>query len=387
MSIQPVLGPYQFATADEDLTCGCGGTYCTPFINNDVIAFQIGSAYSCCEELDGCSELTAACVASQSLTSDLTFVQATSNISFTGQAFVANNWILKGNATFAANTKYIINFKFRGHTSFESVAARIGTTDSAIEITGNGDFSLVVDPAYGVDTAADWGIIATGGDTEVTAVLEAMTVCVYREYSAALYDSEGVEVVTIPMTQGATGNQMFELALSIPGEIPEGCYEIRLTEDCADTTYISQSLAFKASIPCQGVPEFKTLLFKWRNRNDAFGYDYTTDTTYYNYVRVFGRLKHPTFPDDTEIPTFSNNTNAVINARVQKLWKVALSDLPEYVHNAISTMRRHSDFQIDGTAFVVADGSYSPNWRKSSELATVEFEAFDQSFDGVSTNC
>lgn len=384
MSIQPVLGPYQFATADENLTCGCGGTYCTPFINGDTIAFQIGSAYSCCEELEGCSQLTSACVASLSLTSDLTFVQATYNISFTAQAFAANEWILKGNATFAANTKYIIYFKFREHTSFESVKARIGTTDSTLSVTGNGDFALVVDPAYGAPTAADWGIIATGGDTVVTAVLESLVVCSYKEFTAKLYDSEGAEILTLNRQEGATGNQAFEVPLQIPAEVPAGCYEVRLTEDCTATTYISQCLALVASDDCNLAP---TLLFKWRNRNDAFGFDYTTDTTYYNYVRVIGRLKHPTFPDDTEIPTFSNNTNTVINARVQKLWKVVLNDLPEYVHNAISTMRRHSDFQIDGTAFVVADGSYSPNWRKSSELATSEFEAFDQSFDGVSTNC
>lgn len=387
MSIQPVLGPYQFATADEELTCGCGGNYCTPFINNDVIAFQIGSAYSCCEFTDGCEQLTDACVTSAALTSDLTFVQATLNISFTAQAFVANDWILQGNTTFAANTKYIISFKFREHTSFETVKARIGTTDSTLSITGNGDFALVVDPAYGAPTAADWGIIATGGDTVVTAVLESLTVCVYREFSSFLYDSEGNQIAEITRQEGTTGNQIFDLPLTIPGELPEGCYEVRLTEDCGDVEYISQCLTFMTSIPCGGKPEFKTLLFKWRNRNDAFGYDYTTDTNYYNYVRVYGRLKHPTFPDDTEIPTFSNNTNQVINARVQKLWKVALGDLPEYIHSVISTMRRNSDFQIDGVNFVVSDGSYSPNWRPSSELATVEFEAFDQSFDGVSTNC
>lgn len=385
MSILPILGPYQFATADENLNCGCGGLYCTPFINNDVIAFQIPSSQSCCEELAGCSQLTDECVTSQTLTSDLTYTQAGFNISFNAAAFVANDWILKGNASFAANTKYIIRFNFREHTSFTTVQAQIGPTQSSITITGNGDFQLVVDPALGAPTSLDWGIIVTGGDTVLTAVLESLSVCVYREFTAALYDSDGANVASITRQEGATGNQIFDFPVNIPAEIPTGCYEVRITEDCDDTVYISQCLTFLSGVSC--APPNSTLQFKWRNRNDAFGFDYTTDATYYNYVRVVGRLKHPTFPDDTEISTFSNNTNAVINARVQKLWKVALNDLPEYVHSTISTMRRHSDLQIDGVPFVVADGSYSPEWRKSSDLATSEFEAFDQSFDGVSTNC
>lgn len=387
MSIQPILGPYQFATADEELNCGCGGDYCTPFINGDVIAFQVPASSACCESVAGCAELTGACVAEQVLTSDLTFVQATYNISFTAQAFVADDWVLKGNTTFLANTKYVICFCIREHTTTTVIKAAIGTVESTIEVTGNGNFCLTVDPALAMNTVLDWGIIVTGGDDELTLTLECLSVCVYRQFTATLFNSEGEEIQDLTRTEGATGNQIFEFSLVIPGEIPAGCYEVRLTNTCDGNTYISQCLTMMASIPCAGKPEFKNLLFKWRNRNDAFGFDYTTDTTYYNYVRVYGRLKHPTFPDDTEIPTLSNNTNVVVNARIQKLWKVSLNDLPEYVINTIATMRRHSDFQIDGVNFVVSDGSYSPNWRRPSELTTSEFEAFDQGFDGVSTNC
>ena len=384
MSYQPVLGPYQFATTDENLDCGCNANYCTPFINGDFLAFQVPSSYSCCEFLDGCDELNASCVASSSLTSDLSFIQATANISFTNEPFVANDWILQGNAIFAASTKYVICFCLTGHTSFTTVKAKIGTTESAITITGNGNYCLTVDPAYGAPTAADWGIIVTGGDATFTAVLSCLRVCSYRSFSANLVDSTGSVVAGLTRNEGENGNQIFEFALNIPGEIAEGCYNIELTEDCGTTTYVSQCLKMLESMPCADAPNIQ---LKWRNRNNAFGFDYTTIAGYYNMIRVKGRLKHPTFPDDTQIELFSDNQNAVINARVQKLWKVVLNDLPEYVHSTIATARRHSDFQIDGVGFVVADGAYAPEWRKSSELAVVTFEAFDQSFDGVSTYC
>lgn len=385
MSFQTVLGPYQFATADENTNCGCGNSdYCTPFASGDRIAFQIPASESCCEFVQGCEALTESCIDDEGLTSDLTFTQGSESISFDEDPFVANDWILKGNTLFADNTKFVICFCITGHESFTTIKAKIDTVESDLEITGNGEFCLTVDPAFGAPTLADWGIIVTGGDTVLTAVISCLTICTYRQFDADLYDSEGGVVSGLTRSETENGNQVFFLPVLIPAEIAPGCYEVRLTENCDSTTYISQCLSLAASFPSCGPKG--TLLFKWRNRNNAFGYDYT-NTSYYNYLRVQGRLKHPTFPDDTEIPTFSDNTNTVINARVQKLWKVALNDLPEYVHNAIATMRRHSDFQIDGVPFVVNDGAYSPAWRKSSELATSEFEAFDQSFDGVMNSC
>lgn len=379
MSIQPVLGPYQFATQDT-IDCGCGGDYCTPFMNGDTIAFQI--ADSCCEESAGCAELTEACITAQTLTSDLTYTQATSNISFTLAAFVANDWILKGSFEFTAGTKYTVCFCIRGYTGSPTIKAKIGSVESTQTITGNGNYCLVIDPGVGVDTVLDWGIIITGGDDSLTMVLSCLTLCVYKEWAAELMDSDSQGVATLTRTELDNGNQAFELSLVIPGELPSGCYQIKLTNDCEGTNYYSQCLKLVASITC------KTLLFKYRNSNDSFGFDYTTDPSYYNYLRVTeARLKHPTFPDDTEVFTKSDNANVRTNARVQKLWKIALYNLPEYIHSAIAVMRRHDEFYIDGVPFVVATGSYTPEWRKSSELANSEFEAFDQDFAGVSTSC
>lgn len=379
MSYQPVLGPYQFATQDT-IDCGCGGDYCTPFMNGDTIAFQI--ADSCCSVEAGCSELTDACVTSQSLTSDLSFVQASYNISFDEAVFSPDDWILKGSFEFVAGTKYMICFCVREHVSGTFIKAKIGTEESIQEVNGNGNFCFAVDPGVGVDTVLDWGIIITGGDDSLSMVLECMTLCVYNEWTAELVDADGAAVTSLSRTELNNGNQAFEFGLSIPAEIPSGCYTIRLDSSCSEDIFYSQCLKFTTEIVC------KTLLFKYRNTNDAFGFDYTTDDTYYNYLRVTdARLKHPTFPDDTEIFTNSNNTNSLTNSRVQKLWKVQLYNLPEFVHSAIAVMRRHNEFYIDGVPFVVADGSYTPEWRKSSELANSVFEAFDQDFDGVSTSC
>jgi hypothetical protein len=382
MSIQPVLGPYQFAPLDEEI-CGCGARYCTPFINGDFIAFQI--ADSCCAEEAGCAELNEACVTEQALTSDLTFTQANYNISFDAAEFVADDWVLKGSYEFAADTKYMICFCLREHTSATTIVAKIGTVESTLIATGNGNFCFVVDPGVGAPTTLDWGIIVTGGDDSLTAVLECMTLCTYKEFTAELVDMDGATVTSISRQELNNGNQAFELALTIPAEIPTGCYNIKLTNSCDAAEVYSQCLTFKESIPC--TKGFFNLQLKWRNPNDAYGYDYETDTTYYNMVRVFGRLKHPEFPDDTEIFTESNNTNSFSNARVQKSWLVSLNDLPEYVHSAIALARRNKDFQIDGVPFVVADGSYTPEWRPTYELAPAEFRAFDQSFAGVMNSC
>lgn len=378
MTIQKVFGPYQFQTSDH-IDCGCEAPYCTPFQNGDTIAFQLPDA--CCSVSAGCSELNAACVADQSLTSAFDFTQATANISFNTES-VAGEYVLKGEFEFAADTKYMICVCILGHTTSTTLKLKIGSVESSQTITGNGNFCFAIDPGVGAPTVLDWGIIVTGGDDTMILTLECMTLCTYREWSAILINEDNEEVQPLVRTEMNNGNQAFELALVIPGEIASGCYRIKLTNDCDASEHFSQCLALSAQVKCQ------TLLFKYRNENDAFGFDYTTDDTYFNYLRVIdARLKQPTFPDDAEIYTKSNNTNSLTNARVQKLWKVQLVNLPEYIHSAISVMRRHDEFYIDGSLYVVAEGNYVPEWRNTSDLAHSEFEVYDQDFDGVMNSC
>ena len=305
MTIQKVFGPYQFQTADHE-DCGCEAPYCTPFQNGDTIAFQVPD--SCCSVSAGCSELNAACVASESLTSDFVFTQATANISFNTGA-VAGEFVLKGEFEFAADTKYMICVCIRSHTSTTTLKMKIGTAESSQTITGNGNYCFAIDPGIVAPETLEWGLIVTGGDDSLILTLECMTLCTYREWSAIIINEDNEEVQPLVRTEMNNGNQAFELSLVIPGEIPSGCYRIKLTNDCDALEYFSQCLALSAQVKCQ------TLLFKYRNENDAFGFDYTTDDTYFNYLRVIdARLKQPTFPDDAEIYTKSNNTNSLTNA-------------------------------------------------------------------------
>lgn len=379
-----VRGPYRFTTDETECEPCSGQPYCTPFTNGDKIAFQIPA--ECCGEVVGCESLTEECIEEQDieLIEDATIED--------GCVIVPNRLYSTAGQyrqifmpyTFGSNDdKYTFCFCLTG---FEGADFDIypyisdGTNYFYPPVSGAGDYCIEITNASGytevgllIDVPADFT-----GYPEYR--ICCMTICQTTTYTAELVDEDGDVVTAIPSADNDLG-QEFSLSLLIPSEIPIGCYRIKITSDCDEVEYFSQCLAFIASTACGD-----TLLIQYRNRNNAFGFDYS-NPAYINSIRVAGKLKHPTFPDESSVQTLSDNTNAVINSRVQKLWQVSLNDLPDYIHAALAVARRHSVFTIDGVDFVCAEGDYAPNWRNSSQFAPVQFEAFDQSFDGVSTYC
>ena len=375
-----VRGPYRFNTDETECEPCSGQPYCTPFTNGDKIAFQIPA--DCCGDVAGCESLTEACIDEQ-------------GIELLEDATIEDGCVVFPEITYGSGTfrqifmpftftdkKYKVCFCIEGvdglGLELKPYYKNGMTTEYEATITESGNYCFTRDD---LDTFDEFGLVVINPSSIQPAYrVCCMTVCEVTQYTAELIDEDGDVVTPIPSATNNSG-QEFSLSLLIPSEIPVGCYRIKVTSDCDELEYFSQCLAFIAATACSD-----TLLIQYRNRNNAFGFDYS-NPTYINSIRVAGKLKHPTFPDESSVQTLSDNKNAVINSRVQKLWQVSLNDLPDYVHAALAVARRHSVFTIDGVDFVCAEGDYAPNWRNSSQFAPVQFEAFDQSFDGVSTYC
>jgi len=384
MSELIVRGAYRFTSEDIDCVPCSGQPYCTPFIDGDKIAFQIPT--ECCGEVVGCESLTEECIDEQG-------IELIENATIEDGCVIIPNRLYSTAGqyrqifmpyTFGSNDdKYTFCFCLTG---FEGADFDIypyisdGTNYLYPPVSGAGNYCIEITQASGYTEVGLLIVVPADFTGYPEYKICCLTICEAKEYTAELIDEEGEAVTTIPSTTNELG-QEFSLSLQIPGEIPLGCYRIKVTNNCDETEYFSQCLAFTSESTCGD-----TLLIQYRNRNNAFGFDYS-NSSYINSIRVEGRLKEPTFPDTSSVQTLSDNTNAVINSRVQMLWKVSLNDLPYYIHAALAVARRHSEFTIDGVPFVCAEGDYAPNWRRSSQYAPVEFEAFDQSFDGVSTYC
>lgn len=375
-----VLGPYQFTTADADTDCGCGADYCALIQNQDKIVFQIPASELCCgESLSGCAELTESCINEEEITVELDGEVGPSGVCWDTQDFVADDPLIFAEADFEASTTYTICFCISGNVTNMGFAAFIGSEES-ITVTGNGNFCLRVTTNVFAGVF-EWGIMVKGGDDTVLLCMSCLSVCEAATYEADLVDENDAVISALTAESLDNGNVSYALTV-LTAEINPGCYRVKLTNDCNADVLYSQCIKVAAVHAC-------TVLFKWRDTKNVFGFDYLTDTDYYNYLRVKGRLKHPTYPDESDIFRLSNNSNVLTNAVVQRIYQCVMSTpgVPDFVHDAMAVMRRHQVFLIDGVSYVVAEGEYQPVWRKSSDLATCVIEVLSQDFDGVNSYC
>jgi len=126
--------------------------------------------------------------------------------------------------------------------------------------------------------------------------------------------------------------------------------------------FCSEPFNVKTTHPC-------TKIIRWRNDENAFGFEYVNFLTYYHYFRMNCKLGRPTYPVEQSNHEDSSAHNRILRAQVDKTLEMWTEHLPEYVHDAISMGIKHDDFEIldeDRSASYVAYVSdpedYEPNW-------------------------
>lgn len=135
-----------------------------------------------------------------------------------------------------------------------------------------------------------------------------------------------------------------------------------------------------------------TVLIKYRNDNNAFGFDYVSEgyrleDGFYNQLRIPAKVWKASYPKTTKIQKNSNGLRSKYFADVDKKFVLNTGRLPEEMHDALSIALEHNTVLIDEIEYVCSSEDYEPEWNKSSALATVEVELFAQLPRKVNTKC
>lgn len=142
--------------------------------------------------------------------------------------------------------------------------------------------------------------------------------------------------------------------------IDEGCYRILITDGVID--YLSDCIDLKLTHDC-------SLLLSWTNDNDAFGFNYSTFNLL---LRVKGRLWHPNYPKEKNVFKDNGGIRTILKSQTNKEELLTVSEMPEYLHDALAIGLEHDWFYIDGIKYTNEETEYTPKWRKSSQLASSE---------------
>jgi len=135
-----------------------------------------------------------------------------------------------------------------------------------------------------------------------------------------------------------------------------------------------------------------TVLIKYRNPNNCFGFDYTSEgyteaDGFYNQLRIPAKVWKANYPKTKSIQKNSTGFRTLYYSDVDKKFIFNTKPLPESIHDALSIALEHTTLIIDDKEFVCPSEDYSPDWSKGSALAPVEVELFVQQARKVNTRC
>ena len=137
---------------------------------------------------------------------------------------------------------------------------------------------------------------------------------------------------------------------------------------------------------CLGQEWGGTMLLKWTNEDNAYGYIYV-GTTMAHWVRVKARLKHPRWKKDIEMHATAVGKMIKLYSETYAIHVLAVEEMPDYLHEALALGLEHDDFRVDDDLYLSEEREYSPAWRKSTTVASVEVEGIKETQDNINKHC
>ena len=192
--------------------------------------------------------------------------------------------------------------------------------------------------------------------------------------SQPVVSADGTYVYTF--TVPGTGMQPVVLSL-LPG-IPLGLTSGQIA------ALLGHQLSVSNGILTYGVPQnnlrsnnmnlhnaqMQTILFTATNNDNAFNFDYSNSLTHK--LRVNAKMKYHDYQETVEEYNFSDNSNILMSASIEKSFEIIVADAAEFVHDCLSMMRINDNFNINSLPYM-RDGNYAIKQRKSTELSSAAF--------------
>ncbi|MES2829683.1 MAG: hypothetical protein V4687_16115 [Bacteroidota bacterium] len=236
----------------------------------------------------------------------------------------------------------------------------------------------------------------TNGDYSVTGVaLQSSLMFTALNKTAVVFDGciTNVAVYEIPFyrIEDTAGNIIFEQTdqtgtTSANGYIQyeidwtgiaEGTYKIVFNDGIIE--YESYCLCLKTNTTC-------TLVLKWNNDTDAYGFNYT-DLDFNPQVRVEGKIWKPNYPKQKETFVDNAGNGLILSSRTRKRYLMQLERLPQYIHDAIAIGLEHDHFYGNDVEYVDESEGYAPAWNNHSNLAVSETELYPKRQNLINSRC
>jgi hypothetical protein len=135
-----------------------------------------------------------------------------------------------------------------------------------------------------------------------------------------------------------------------------------------------------------------SLVIEFRGRQNGWGFDYETDTNFYQRFRLEFVLNRTKYPEIKKVYRQSNGVYRHANVNIDKKVMLDTDYFDERTHDAFAVAIKHDEFYIGGIAYFSSE-EYEPDWVEAStdnryfELAKASTELFIQGYDQRNNVC
>jgi hypothetical protein len=267
---------------------------------------------------------------------------------------------LSQNGVLSVGYIYSIEFTISNMTQGKLV---LDSLSGKPEYTEDGDYAVI-----GIATSSNLTFI---GEEYLSAVFDGCIDVIQARLIpfVTIKDLDGFVVFeqTDESIVSASGNNIqYDIDWS---EIEEGCYKVYFSQGI---DYVSDCIDLKLSHGC-------TLLLSWTNDENAFGFNYE-ELSFQPQLRVKAKLWQPNYTKEKDVFKDNAGNRTILRSETSKDELLTVSEMPEYLHDALAIGVEHDDFYIDSLKYTNEETEYTPKWRKSSQLAPVEVVVIKDQF-------
>lgn len=127
-------------------------------------------------------------------------------------------------------------------------------------------------------------------------------------------------------------------------------------------------------------------IIKYRDSQDSFGFDYTSDPDFYQQVRIGIYLRSPKFPEKEKVYRQTDGVFRHGAVSVDKTIEVHTDQFDEEAHAAMIVAMKHSEFLIDDKEYF-HQGGYDLEDNDYNNLSNGKATLYEQGFNQTNISC
>jgi hypothetical protein len=129
-----------------------------------------------------------------------------------------------------------------------------------------------------------------------------------------------------------------------------------------------------------------SVVIKYRDQKNSFGFIYDADTTFFQQVRIGAYLRTPSYPTKEKTYRDQSGNFRSTSVIIDKQLEFHTDQFDDYTRDAIMVASKHSEFYIDGIKYY-AQGAFDWEDNEFNDLANGKINVLEQGFNQNNIEC